>query len=389
MSTIITNSLYDKVNAGLSKEENKKIFLNTIDRHMAHNSTIYAASGPGKRPVFTTEDNLSVIGSLGLDQDTLKATIKELQPVDNRLKIQGIDQHPFLLGVAVALRHASIKDDKKMIITGVSYITVYFYPLLHYKYFKKCEPIPTVMNYVVNNLSNKYKLKQFGNLWGAIYDITEGAYKLQRKNIEKGIDDGYVRFLTDARTRLNGFMRAISNVYYDAYNHGNYIGVEGESFDEDNYHEANSNTLEVEQITNRIITKLITVGPNKNLIKVAATSCNVSQTKLKSHIMTMITNKHVEDIRQIIENLLFMYLTSTEENHTINDVYTNDFTIYCLRVYKKSYTINKNVIEIKRILDRWLIELGVTKEGKTSSTYTNNYRKSLFMFFVMTVVDSK
>lgn len=389
MSTIITNSLYDKVNAGLSKEENKKIFLNTIDRHMAYNSTIYAASGPGKRPVFTTEDNLSVIGSLGLDQEMLKATIKELQPVDNRLKIQGIDQHPFLLGVAVALRHASIKDDKKLIIAGVSYVTVYFYPLLHYKYFKKCEPIPTVMNYVVNNLSNKYKLKQFGNLWGAIYDITEGAYKLQRKNIEKGVDDGYVRFLTDARTRLNGFMRAISNVYYEAYNHGNYIGVEGESFDEDNYHEANSNTLEVEQITNRIITKLITVGPNKNLIKVAATSCNVSQTKLKSHIMTMITNKHVDDIRQIIENLLFMYLTSSEENHTVADVYTNDFTIYCLRVYKKSYTIDKNVIEIKRILDRWLIELGVTKEGKTSSTYANNYRKSLFMFFVMTVVDSK
>lgn len=389
MSTIITKSLYDKVNAGLTKEENKKVFLTTIDRHMAYNSTIYAASGPSKRPVFTTEDNLSVISSLGLDQETIKATIKELQPVDNRLKIQGIDQHPFLLGIAVALRHASLKDDKKLIIAGVSYITVYFYPLLHYKYFKKCEPIPTVMNYVVNNLSNKYKLKQFGNLWGAIYNITEGAYKLQRKNIEKGVDDGYIRFLTDARTRLNGFMRAISNVYYEAYDHGNYIGVEGESFDEDNYHEANSNTLEVEQITNRIITKLITVGPNKNLIKTAATSCNISQTKLKSHIMTMITNKHVEDIRQIIENLLFMYLTNSEENHTVSDVYTNDFTIYCLRVYKKSYTINKNVIEIKRILDRWLIELGITKKGKTSSTYANNYRKALFMFFVMTVVDSK
>lgn len=389
MSTIITKSLYAVVDSNLSKAENKKIYLDTIDRHMARNSTIYAAAGPGKRPVFTTDENTTALTALGLSHDAVKAVIKELQPVDNRLKIQGIDQHPFVLGDALALRYASLKDDKKMIVAGISYVIVYFYPLLHYKYFKKCEPIPTVMNYVVNNLSSKFKLKQFGNLWGAVYDFAEGAYKLHRKTMEKGDDDGYIRFLTDARTRLNGFLRAISNEYYTAYNHGNYIGIEGESFDEDNYHEADSNVLEVEQITNRIVTKLITVGPNKNLIKLSANAFNISQSRLKSHIMTMITNKHIDDIRAIVENTLFLYLSSTDEKHTIDQIYTNDFTVYCLKIYKKPNTIDKNVIEIKRILDRWLIDLNIIKKGNPMTTYANNYRKALFMFFVMTIVDTK
>ena len=103
----------------------------------------------------------------------------------------------------------------------------------------------------------------------------------------------------------------------------------------------------------------------------------------------MVTNEHISDIRTIVENLVYLFLMSTDEKHSIDQVYTNDFMVYCLRVYKKSHTIDKNVIEIKKILDRWLIDLGIMKKGSKPTTFTNNYRKALYMFFVMTVVDAK
>lgn len=389
MSTILKDALYKTAETSLNKDDNKKQFLRIIDKHMANNATIYAASGPGIRPAFTTRESEEMMAAVGIDPAKISETIEVLSKTDNRLKIQGLDKYPFLISDAMGLRYASIKDDKKMISAGISYFIVFNYPLLHYKYFKKCNPTPSIMNYVINNLSNKFKLKQFGNLWGALYDIVNGAYVLHRKNMEKGEDDAFVRFLTDARTRLNGFMRQISNEYYEAFNTGKYLGTESESFDEESYHEADSNALQVKQITDRIVTKLITVGPNKTLIQTAASACKISQTKLKSHIMTMITNDHINDIHTIVENLLFMYLMSTDEKHSIDQVYTNDFMVYCLRVYKKSHTIDKNVNEIKKILDRWLIELGVTKKGAKPTTFINNYRKALYMFFVMSVVDIK
>lgn len=385
---IALDAIGKTVQTNLSKDENKRIFLTTIDKHMARNSSIYAANAPGARPIFTTDENEAVIKALGLNTEDLRILIKRLQKNDSRWKIQGVN-HPFLLADVMALRYSSLKKDNKMIVAGNSYIIAFQYPLLHYKYFKKCDPNPAVMNYVVNNLSNKYKLKQFGNLWEALYDIIDGAYRFHKAKIEAGTDDGLVRFLTDSRTRLNGFMRAISNEYYPAFNEGKYLGTEAESFEDDKYHEANSNVLEVETITNKVVTKLITIGPNKAIIKLVAEACEVSEPKLRSYIMSMVTNSHITDIKKIIENLLFMYLVNSEEHHTPDQVYTNDFTVYCLKVYKKSITVDKNVVEIKNILNRWLVDLGIQKKGVAMTTFAANYRKALYMFFVLSVVDSK
>ena len=58
--------------------------------------------------------------------------------------------------------------------------------------------------------------------------------------------------------------------------------------------------------------------------------------------------------------------------------------IYCLKIYKRSNTTNKNVIKIKAILDKWIDEVGV-KENTGREATVLNYKKSFYTFFVLSI----
>ena len=101
--------------------------------------------------------------------------------------------------------------------------------------------------------------------------------------------------------------------------------------------------------------------------------------------MTLVTESHRDDIKRITECLLSLYLNDNpDKNASIKDVGTNKFFVYCTRVYRNSNTTNRNIIEIKAILDRWIKELDLRNKVSTIGSL-GNYRKAIFTFFVFTI----
>lgn len=382
----VASALYKKVETSLNDKANVKSFQSVIDTHMANNVDKYSATGPIKRPIFKNEESLGMFQSMGIAREDLETAIATFKKEDSRWKIQGVDQ-PLNLAAVLAIRYFLNANNEKMVKSALSYVICFNYPLYHKKYFRVAEPTESIMNYTINNLSDKYQIKRSGNLWEVLFSTSEKALDLQKSGIKKGDLDAYVRFIADVRTRINSFMRKISNAYYDNWKEGNYLQNEHESFDEDNYYEADSNTLAIERMTNKVLTRLIVSGPDTKLIELAAKNCDVSVSNLRTYIQSMITDEQKDDIRTIIERLLFLYLLTENDQyrHTVRDVKTNDFLIYCMKVYKKSNTIDPNVIKIKEILDRWMKELGIMKT-KSKSTVVGNVRRAMYMFFVMTVM---
>ena len=58
--------------------------------------------------------------------------------------------------------------------------------------------------------------------------------------------------------------------------------------------------------------------------------------------------------------------------------------IYCLQIYRRSNTTDKNIIKIKAILDKWLKDLGLMDKTNRTATIVS-FRKALFTFFVMEI----
>ena len=387
MSTFALNDIGGIVDKSLSDSKNAKVFKDTIDLYMSINFNIYSAIGPGKRPVFSTDTINIVLGSMGLTTEMVDAVFSKIRKVNSSWTIRGV-YYPFNLATILALRHFEMKKDEKQVANALTYLICFNYPLIHKKFFRY-EPAETTMAYTINNLSNKFQIKQLGNLWAVLYDMIGKAYNLHKKNILVGDDQSLGKFMADVRTRMSNFMLNIAKEFYTNHESGKYLQSEHESFEEDKYYESDSNTLAAERITNKVLTNLIVSGPNSKLVELSAKNCSVSVNNLRTYIGAIIDDKRREELRVVIERLVFLYLFSEDSTgHTIQEIGTNRFLIYCMKVYQKSNTIDPNVIKIKQILDKWMVEIGAVKAGQPFNSTANNVRRAIYMFFVMSIMSS-
>lgn len=380
-NSTITSSLFDAVSKSLSNKDMKQTYKNDIDRYIANNTDKYFIIGPGERPIFSDDRKNEYLRVCGLSRDMVKTTLKNSKHVGSDWKIMN---EPFNTANALATRHFAVKKDAEFIKLSQWYLIISMYPSIHYKYFKHGVN-EACMQYTINNLSEKYKIRQVKNLWIALTESIQTAYTLHEKNIIKGEDVAFVKYIQDVKTRINSLIKNIAQKYYENYEKQNFLETEYENFDDESYKEAESNSYEIDRITNNVVNHLVIHGPDMKLVELAAKSCQVSINDLRTYTINLINSKHRQDINDIVEAILFLFLFNDDgEHHSVDQIRTNEFMIYCLKIYKRSNTTNKNVIKIKAILDKWVDEVGV-KENTGREATVLNYKKSFYTFFVLSI----
>lgn len=379
--TSITDALYPKVQKALSNPDNLLKYKKDLDRYMAANTDKYFICGPGMRPVFTDTHKQSYLDNIGLTSADVKKAIKDSKHIGTNWNIMN---DPFNTANALATRYFAEKKNKEYIKWSQWYLLIALYPSLHYKYFKY-NTNEACMAYTINNMSDKFKIRQLKSLWATLCDLIEIAYNLHEERILTGKDIAYVKYVQDVHTRINSLLKNIADKYYENYEQQKFVETEFESFEEDNYHEANSTSYDIDRLTNNCLTQLILHGSDMKLVEIAAKTSQVSVNELRTCMSKIINDTHKDGIKTVIENILFLFLFNTDgEPHSTRDVGTNTFMIYCLQVYKRSNTTNKNVVAIKSTIDGWLIETGiVSKKSRTATVLC--FKKAFFTFFVMSI----
>lgn len=378
-SKILVTELYPKVEKGFSDKSNMQKYEKLISSYIDKNSDALSAIGPTKMILFTERDTLPVFEIAGVTP----AEVKSIKNKSSDIKASGqILNIPFNTLMAMVIRYFIMTKNEKFLKMSILYLGLSMYPSIFTKYFK-FEPNENIMNYTINNLSNRFKLKRIGNMMATIDSTCYGAYELHKNGIAKGEDKDIVQFILAVKTRFNSLIKKIAKEFYVNHKEGNYLNTELEINEDDKFREADSSTYLINRLTENVTLKLIVEGPPIKLINVAAKTNQVSVNELRNHITSMINDKHKEDIKIIIESLLFLYLFNNK--NTSEEINSNKFLIYCLDVYKRSNTTDKNILTIKKILDSWLDELGVYKKTQRLATI-NNFRKAMFTFFVMSIM---
>lgn len=377
--TFFVDKLSKDVSSALSKQENLNKYKNNIDKFIAANSDKLMTVGPSGRPIFGTTQINDYTNIVGLSTERIKSTLKESSSVGDNWFVMN---NPFNIANALALHYFVNKNNAKFIRYTQWYLTIALYPTLHYKYFRY-PPNEACMNYTINNLSEKYKIKKAGSLWNALKETTEIAYDLHKDKIKKGEDTAFIAYISDVHTRINSLLRNISNQYYDNFENQRYLQMESDIFDEDNYYEADSNSFIIERLTNQVVTHMVVHGPDMRLVKFSATSNNVSVNEMRNYTNSIVTESHRSEVHGMVESILYLFLNSSEK-YTVRDISTNNFMIYCLKVYKKSHTGDRSIRRIRDIIAKWIDDLGVEKKYKSPNTITQ-FKKALYTFFVVSI----
>ena len=120
------------------------------------------------------------------------------------------------------------------------------------------------------------------------------------------------------------------------------------------------------------------------LVDISAKINMVAVNDLRTTINNLTADKvNAPEIKKAITAIITLYMS--EANSTAADIHTQKFILVCLQIYKRSNTSDRNIIEIKRLLDMWLQRYSDRYKKSNRVATLNSFRKALFTYFVLTI----
>ncbi len=384
ITSVILANIYPKVEQAFTSKETQRKFSAIVASYVDRNVNRLSTAGPSKRTLFSDMERNKVYDLIDFDPKICKAIVKQSNYIKASWKIVN---DPFNLVMMMILRYAKLNKLDQINQLAVTYLTLSMYPSLHYKYFK-FEPNEAIMQYTINNLSNKFKVKQVGNILQALVDTTALADKTYDKNIRHANDKELTDYINAYKTRLNSLIKKIRDAFEKDYRSGNYMNTERDNEDENDFKTSDSNSLLIQRIVDQVVLKLSVNGPDSRIVDISAKMNQVSVNETRNTLNQLTQNKDESvNIRALCESILYLYLFNGE-NH-VNDLNGSKFLTFCLAVYKKSNTNDENVIKVKSILDTWIEKYSETYRKTQRVATLNNFRRALYTFFVFTLQRTK
>lgn len=384
ITSVILANIYPKVEQAFTSKETQRKFSAIVASYVDRNVNRLSTAGPSKRTLFSDMERNKVYDLIDFDPKICKAIVKQSNYIKASWKIVN---DPFNLVMMMILRYAKLNQLDQINQLAVTYLTLSMYPSLHYKYFK-FEPNEAIMQYTINNLSNKFKVKQVGNILQALVDTTALADKTYDKNIRHANDKELTDYINAYKTRLNSLIKKIRDAFEKDYRSGNYMNTERDNEDENDFKTSDSNSLLIQRIVDQVVLKLSVNGPDSRIVDISAKMNQVSVNETRNTLNQLTQNKDESvNIRALCESILYLYLFNGE-NH-VNDLNGSKFLTFCLAVYKKSNTNDENVIKVKSILDTWIEKYSETYRKTQRVATLNNFRRALYTFFIFTLQRTK
>lgn len=378
-SAVVREELYPIVAKSLDDKNNQKLYKENIDKYMAAHIDSYTSVGPSTRPTLSPSDVSRFMQVVGLDDKMVTETLKKVKGNSSNWKNFN---SPYNIGIVLSIRYFGKAKNDEQVHNGLLYMVTNIYQYMFWKYWKY-PPNEAVMAYTIANLSQRFKLKKSGTILAALMDIMETCYATHKSRIDRCQDIDILKFINDATSRINSFMKKLRSEFEENIKNDNYLQSEHDDYSDEHFYEADSDSFAIDRITNKVLTNLVVNGPDRKIVELAAKNCTVSINTLQTSVLTLISEDNRDDIRKMIECLLALYLNGNE-GASVADIGTNKFYVYCIKVYRNSNTANKNIIEIKRILDKWVEDLNLRQKVSTVGSL-GNYRKAIFLFFVFTI----
>ena len=258
-----------------------------------------------------------------------------------------------------------------------------FYPSRHYGSYHIL-PARHVMEYVINNcLSNKFDLKTHGSVLGAVKSVATTWINSYYDRFKRFDDEDIVYLVQQLHSRIGSFIINIATEYYDAYeNKDLYISYASDSYESDDFHLADSDTLKVGKYTEKVINSINSSGVDYRICKMCSNT-DITPNECKAVMESIISNKeNIPTIKELISLMISLYFANGEKD--VSDIKFITYTIS-----PKPNAKQKEIVRLKEIIEEWLSESGTAYMRRRSRIATRNaYERAVRMYFALVIHNS-
>jgi len=377
-SKLFLDELYPKVEYHLKQNSISMNLQRHIIKFIDKNSEVLYHNAPSKRLYFRDIDKEIVMKLCDFTPKEISNVIKKNEFIGTTWRTLN-QPHFWILLLAVKF-YMENKKEKEMYQTLV-FLTLCFYSSIQYKYFRY-EPNENIMAYTINNLSNKYDIKKFGTVFKMLFETCKGNHEFYINELKSGDDLGLRTYISGLRTRINSKIQNIFDEFEKVRKQGLYLNLDEENQDEENFHEMDNASFQIVKISEKVTLKILTGRIEEKLLRIAAQNNGINVNSLRTAVYNIIDKKNHE-VKDFIVLILQMYLITGKNE--VKSISSKKFILECINTYSKSNTVDKTVLQIKSILDKWLIDCS-EKYVKTNRVASkSNFRKAIFFYFIFII----
>lgn len=348
--------------------------LRTISTFINYRSDTLQSKNPGMRLLYTPTNENEFYDACGIDKDSFKEICKESSIVPGDYLINDPNKqfyHLYFLLHAIACvyyRHnkelikeyyAGKKDFMEPYRTVEIYFTIRLYSFQQLRIFKFVAN-EEVMEYTVNNLSNRFDLASAPNLFTILQKYSETNTNSMVYDWEHTSDLMMADYTNKMNNRVKMFLKKIFQEYIKNKNANLSSGVqeleatndEGKQFllVADNV----SSTVDItsKKILNNFIQEK---NVNEKMLRIACrNSGNPSFSKAKIVIQTIKESKDEKLLNEMIMCILSYWLISMKRE--VSTLHSKEFIVTCSAAYAISNTNDKYIIRLKDVLEEILLK---------------------------------
>lgn len=379
---IIKNELYPKIDAVLSTDQGKRNFNNIIGRYVSRNNDKLTTSGPQYLIPFTMKDKQEYFDLFSVSDTEVAALVDKItKQVNDKANWRLFKNNPIFFIFYCCIRYATLAKDAKLLNSALIAMALSVYPSIFAKYFRY-EPNPNIMQYTIDNLSNRFIIKKSNHIFGTLTYSIQSSWKFHEKDFSRGADQDVIRFIQRIRNDQNSLLKKIANAYQTNYKKGLFVTTQVDAYDDNINVDNVNNTNKVEALSNKIVLSMLTNGVDLRIADFASNAAQVSKLDLRNYISLIINEKESETMKEFISSILFLYLYT--DSHEPDEIRSKEFIGYALQLFKKTNSKDKNVTNIKTTLDKWGTSSGIYRKFSRSATRVD-YTKAIFMYFILSI----
>lgn len=385
-TTAIKSKLYPKVAKLL--EQNLSKYKRVVSTFIDRRSKDLYDIAPYSNMYFTQKDADEFYKAIGITEKEIEDVISQtyFYPITNFNPRSAKD--PFTCLQTCVIRYFFLSKKEKELVLSISVLMLSgkFYPSAFFMSFPKVSPSEyrEVMLYTVNNkLTNKYDIKAYGSLFGALRSIGDTWINTYDDMIKSFTDEDYVYIIQQLQTRLRSFMKNIAEEYYDCYENKEYLTFDSDNFEQDNYRVADNDSLKTERIIEKTIDTINTSDVSDSLCKIASND-RIKTNEIKSIIQYIFSDPaNRAEVRELITLIVNSY-NSQSNTKDVRDISFITFTIAA-----KPNTKDKNILRQKQIIQGWLEKSPSSfNKRRTSPNTESAYYKAVYTYFALLIHNS-
>lgn len=383
-TTILKDLIYPIVEKTFATQANVRKYRMLISQFFEKNTPKLTTPGPQYLIVFGDADKDEFYKLFGITKEEIVFAMKNvIKSAGSSAEFKYLTNNPFLSFLYYIIRYFTLHHDDKALNATLGLFSIDVYWSIFTKYFPN-GVIEPVMNYTIDNLTDKFIIKKAGTIFGALTESAKHSYEFHKSKIRTGNDPDCIAFLQRIRNDQNSMFRTISGIYYDNHKKGNAITTRNDDYDPENpiLDDITSASTEVQATVNRVCMPMIANGVDISLAEAASAIGNVSVTNLRIYLMKIFVNERLDEITQIVESILFLYING--EHKSSRDIRSAHFLYWTYALFKKTNSKDGNIVRINTILNRWGEETGIYKAFKSEGSKIN-YKRAIFTYIAMCI----